>query len=65
MIATSRYANRDTVVGSGLAPVGTTFARAKFPLGYELAETVGMLAPWGCLVSMIGMSSLPASHAQT
>jgi hypothetical protein len=46
-IATSRYAARDKVVASGLAPVRTTIGAPKFPLGYELAGSVAMLAPYG------------------
>lgn len=46
-IATSRYSARQRVVESGLAPVRTTIGAPKFPLGYELAGSVAMLAPYG------------------
>lgn len=48
-IATSRYAAREKVIGSGLAPVRTTIGAPKFRLGYELAGSVSMLAPYGLL----------------
>lgn len=46
-IATSRYAARQKVIESGLAPVRTTTGAPRFRLGYELAGNVGMLAPHG------------------
>ncbi len=46
-IATSRYAAGEKVVASGLAPVRTTVGAPRFRLGYELAGSVGMLAPYG------------------
>lgn len=47
--ATSRYAARELVVASGLAAVGITVGEPRFPLGYELADNVRMLAPFGLL----------------
>jgi hypothetical protein len=35
------------VLDSQLAPIGTTTGAPRFPLGYELVGTVGMLAPYG------------------
>lgn len=46
-IATSRYLNRQAIEESGLAPVATSVGRPRFRLGYELAASVGMLAPHG------------------
>jgi hypothetical protein len=46
-IATSRYRAGEKILASGLAPVGTTTGAPRFPLGYELAGNVGMLAPYG------------------
>jgi hypothetical protein len=46
-IATSRYFARQKVIDPGLAPVGTTTGAPRFPLEYELAGKVGMLAPYG------------------
>src|SRR3954469_2887028 len=46
-IATSLFAAREKVVVSGLAPVRTTVGAPKFALGYELAGSVAMLAPYG------------------
>src|SRR5512132_2627392 len=46
-IATSRYFARQKVIDSGLAPVRTTVGAPKFKLGYELAGSVAMLAPYG------------------
>jgi hypothetical protein len=50
-IATSRYQAREKIVASGLATVGTTVGKPKFPLGYELAGMAWKLAPHGCLHS--------------
>ena len=46
-IATSRYFARQKVIESGLAPVRTTVGAPRFRLGYELAGSVAMLAPYG------------------
>ncbi len=46
-VATSRYFARQKVIDSGLAPVGTTTGAPRFPLGYELAGNIGLLAPYG------------------
>lgn len=46
-IATSRYFARQKVIDSGLAPVRTMVGAPKFTLGYELAGSVAMLAPYG------------------
>lgn len=48
-LATSRYADRDLILASGLAPVGITVGEPRFSLDYELADNVRMLAPFGLL----------------
>ncbi len=45
-LATSRYHAADLIQASGLLPVGITVGSARW-LRYELAATVGMLAPFG------------------
>lgn len=49
LIATGRYFDRKLIERSELAPVSVTVGQPKFPLGYELAGHVGMLAPYGLL----------------
>ena len=49
VIATAGYFERELIVASGLAPVQTSVGAPRFPLGYELAAAVGMLAPYGLL----------------
>jgi len=46
-LATSRYAAREKVLASGLAPVRTTVGAPRFALGYKLAGNVSMIAPSG------------------
>jgi len=60
-LATSRYAAREKVVASGLAPVRTTTGAPRFRLGYELAGNVGMLAPYG-LRSIEGRAEFEAAY---
>ena len=48
-LATSRYGDHELVAGSGLAPVGITVSLPRWRLPYELAGTVGPLAPHGLL----------------
>lgn len=46
-VATSRYFSRQKVIESGLCPLGCTTGAPKYPLGYELAGNIGLLAPFG------------------
>jgi hypothetical protein len=46
-IATSRYFANGLISESGLTPLGITVGAPKFPLNYELAGNIGMLAPFG------------------
>jgi len=51
-LATSRYANHGVIRESGMTPVGITLGEPKFPLHYELAGNLRLLAPtrdsFGC-----------------
>ncbi len=49
IVATARFFDRELIVASGLAPVQASLGAPRFPLGYELAGSVGMLAPYGLL----------------
>lgn len=49
VITTSRYWSKALIVKSGLAPVGASIGLPKFPVGYDLVGSVGMLAPFGLL----------------
>ncbi len=44
-LATSRYGAPELIAESGLAPVGITVSLPRWRLGYELAGTLGPLAP--------------------
>ncbi len=46
---TSRYQNGETIVGSGLVPVGITVGRPRMRLPYTVAAYVSELAPTGRL----------------
>lgn len=48
-IATSRYAARDLILASGLAPVATSVGLPKFATGYQIADHAKLLAPYGLL----------------
>ena len=48
-LATSRYHAPERVLACGLAPVGITVSPPRFRLGFELAGSVGALAPHGIL----------------
>jgi hypothetical protein len=63
-IATLRYFARQKIIDSGLAPVRTTIGAPKFSLGYELAGSVGMLAPYG-LFSIEDPAEIEAAYAST
>lgn len=44
-LATSRYAAKDLILQSGRVPVGITVGNPRWPLGYQLACNLRLLAP--------------------
>jgi len=48
-LATTRYSSWQLIEESGLVPLGITVSLPRFRLRYELAGSVGMLAPSGLL----------------